>query len=87
MPKMSNPITRRTALAVPLTLPLLPVSALAIPADPIAAKVDNAISDFRRHFEKLPPEHRRTLAFVMRAAADTCHAYVTGDYASRRARS
>jgi hypothetical protein len=28
-------ITRRTALAVPVTLPLLPVSALAAPADPV----------------------------------------------------
>ncbi len=28
-------ITRRTALAVPVTLPLLPVSALATPADPV----------------------------------------------------
>ena len=27
-------ITRRTALAVPVTLPLLPVSAFAQPADP-----------------------------------------------------
>ena len=27
-------ITRRTALAVPVTLPLLPVSAFAAPADP-----------------------------------------------------
>ncbi len=31
---MSNPITRRTALAMPVTLPLLPVSAYAAPADP-----------------------------------------------------
>ena len=31
---MSNTITRRTALAVPVTLPLLPVSAYAAPADP-----------------------------------------------------
>ncbi len=29
-----NTITRRTALAVPVTLPLLPVSAYAAPADP-----------------------------------------------------
>ncbi len=29
-----NTITRRTALAVPVTLPLLPVSAYATPADP-----------------------------------------------------
>ncbi len=29
-----NTITRRTALAVPVTLPLLPVSAFAAPADP-----------------------------------------------------
>ncbi len=29
-----NTITRRTALAVPVTLPLLPVSAFAQPADP-----------------------------------------------------
>ncbi len=29
-----NTITRRTALAVPVTLPLLPVSAFATPADP-----------------------------------------------------
>ncbi len=29
-----KPITRRTALAVPVTLPLLPVSAFATPADP-----------------------------------------------------
>ena len=63
-------ITRRTALAVPVTLPLLPVSAYAKPADPLTAKIDNAISDFRRHFENLPPEHRRALAFKMRAAAD-----------------
>ena len=33
-------ITRRTALAVPVTLPLLPVSALATPADP-ARRVSN----------------------------------------------
>ena len=33
-----NTITRRTALAVPVTLPLLPVSAYAAPADP-AVKV------------------------------------------------
>ena len=30
-----NTITRRTALAAPVTLPLLPVSALATPADPV----------------------------------------------------
>ena len=28
-------ITRRTALAVPVTLPLLPVSALAMPVNPV----------------------------------------------------
>ena len=32
-----NTITRRTALAVPVTLPLLPVSAFAAPADPAVA--------------------------------------------------
>ncbi len=32
-----NTITRRTALAVPVTLPLLPVSAFATPADPLLA--------------------------------------------------
>ncbi len=32
-----NTITRRTALAVPVTLPLLPVSAFATPADPAVA--------------------------------------------------
>ncbi len=32
-----NTITRRTALAVPVTLPLLPVSAYAAPADPAVA--------------------------------------------------
>ncbi len=32
-----NTITRRTALAVPVTLPLLPVSAFAAPADPVLA--------------------------------------------------
>ena len=32
-----NTITRRTALAVPVTLPLLPVSAFATPADPTVA--------------------------------------------------
>ena len=31
---MKTTITRRTALAVPVTLPLLPVSAFATPADP-----------------------------------------------------
>ncbi len=31
---MKTTITRRTALAVPVTLPLLPVSAYATPADP-----------------------------------------------------
>ena len=31
---MSNPITRRTALAVPVTLPLLPMTSYAAPADP-----------------------------------------------------
>ncbi len=30
-----NTITRRTALAAPITLPLLPVSALAVPVDPV----------------------------------------------------
>ena len=30
---MSNPITRRTALAVPVTLPLLPLTAYAAPAN------------------------------------------------------
>ena len=32
-----NTITRRTALAVPVTLPLLPVAAFAQPADPVLA--------------------------------------------------
>ena len=32
---MTNPITRRTALAVPVTLPLLPLTAYAAPADPV----------------------------------------------------
>ena len=32
-----NTITRRTALAMPVTLPLLPVSAYAAPADPLLA--------------------------------------------------
>ena len=31
---MSNPITRRTALAVPVTLPLIPLACYAAPADP-----------------------------------------------------
>ncbi len=34
---MHTTITRRTALAVPVTLPLLPVSAFAAPADPVLA--------------------------------------------------
>ena len=36
-----NTITRRTALAAPVTLPLLPVSAFSQPADP-------AVEAFRR---------------------------------------
>ena len=38
-------ITRRTALAVPVTLPLLPVSAFAAPADP----ADPAGEVYREH--------------------------------------
>ncbi len=32
---MKTTITRRTALAAPVTLPLLPVSAFATPTDPV----------------------------------------------------
>ncbi len=47
-------ITRRTALAVPVTLPLLPVSAFAAPADP-------AVEAYRVR-AKPPPPSRSTSA-------------------------
>ena len=47
-------ITRRTALAVPITLPLLPVSAYAAPAESSLTP----LGELLENLEKLPPDSR-----------------------------
>ena len=52
-----NTITRRTALAVPVTLPLLPIAAYATPTDPAveAYRVWRAaFVAWERSFDRIP---------------------------------
>ncbi len=56
-------ITRRTALAVPVTLPLLPVSALATPADPAVGQRKNFLADV----EQAVPAFYETVGQHLRA--------------------
>ena len=60
-------ITRRTALAAPVTLPLLPVSAFAAPADPAVEAYRTASSlhlDPQRRWVKIVNVLNRVAKFV-----------------------
>ncbi len=63
---MSNPITRRTALAMPVTLPLLPVSAYAAPAESSATLLGELLDNL----EKLSPDSRELVFRIAHMLAE-----------------
>ncbi len=63
-------ITRRTALAVPVTLPLLPVSAFAAPADPTVAAFREWRAAFIAYERSFDRPHVADDDPIMNAAGD-----------------
>ena len=88
---MKTTTTRRKVIAGAATLPLLPAAALAVPLLPVPAfaapadhadapksKVDRAISDFRYHFDNLPPKEKDMFGDFMIALAKSAQKYAAG---------
>ena len=67
-------LTRRTALAVPVTLPLLPVSAYAGPyrtsKSDLPAEDDGDFLELVENLEKLPPNLQEAVKTLVRSLAE-----------------
>jgi len=70
---MLNTITRRTALAASVSLPLLPVASYALPADPaVEAEADegSGLDGLLADYERLPPDIQEIAAALVHGLAE-----------------
>ena len=67
---MKTTITRRTALAVPVTLPLLPVSAYAGAAVVANSEEDGGFQEILANLEKMHPKDRQLIIDLTRTLAE-----------------
>ncbi len=71
-------ITRRTALAASVTLPLLPVASYATPAVEAGSDKDGGLAELLSNLERLPPDLGKACMAFIRTLADEQRKRISG---------